>query len=71
MNTESLKEAIKRELPEFLRKDQDFRAYVLELTRQEFAGRAETQDRFYDLLTELRQQRGFRLIQQEWATSML
>ena len=64
MNTESLKEAIKRELPEFLRKDQDFRAYVLELTRQEFAGRAETQDRFYDLLTELRRDREERT--REW-----
>jgi hypothetical protein len=48
MNTESLKEAIRRELPEFLRTDQDFRAYILELTRRECAGRAETQDRFYD-----------------------
>lgn len=57
MNTESLKEAIKRELPEFLRTDQDFRAYILELTRQEYAGRAETQDRFYDLLAELRRDR--------------
>ena len=64
MNTESLKEAIKRELPEFLRTDQEFRAYILELTRQEYAGRAETQDRFYDLLAELRRDREERT--REW-----
>ena len=64
MNTESLKEAIKREIPEFLRTDQDFRAYILELTRQEYAGRADTQDRFYDLLAELRRDREVRT--REW-----
>ena len=64
MNTESLKEAIKRELPEFLRTDQELRAYILELTRQEYAGRAETQDRFYDLLEELRRDREERT--REW-----
>ncbi|MDG4550480.1 MAG: DUF3782 domain-containing protein [Candidatus Contendobacter sp.] len=57
MNTESLKEAIRRELPEILRADPELRAYVLELTRREYAGRAETQDRFYDLLAELRRDR--------------
>jgi len=57
MTTESLKEAIKRELPEFLRSDPDFRAYILELTRQEYAGRLETEDRFYQLLAELRRDR--------------
>ena len=57
MTTESLKEAIKRELPGFLRSDPDFRAYILELTRQEYAGRLETEDRFYQLLAELRRDR--------------
>ncbi len=57
MNTESLKEAIKRELPGWLRDDPDFRAYILDLTRREYATRAETQDRFYDLLAELRRDR--------------
>ena len=64
MNTESLKETIKREMPEFLRTDQDFRAYILELTRQEYAGRTDTQDRFYDLLAELRRDREVRT--REW-----
>ena len=64
MNTESLKEAIRRELPAILRADPDFRAYVLELTRREYAGRAETQDRFYELLAELRHDREERA--REW-----
>jgi len=64
MNSESLKEAIKRQLPEFLRTDQEFRAYILELTRQEYAGRTETQDRFYNLLEELRRDREER--KHEW-----
>ncbi len=57
MNIEALKETIKKELPEFLRTDQSFRTYILELTRREYAGREETQDRFYDILSELRQDR--------------
>ena len=57
MSSESLKEVIKRELPGLLREDPSLREYILELIRQEYAGRAETQDRFYEILTELRQDR--------------
>ncbi len=57
MNAESLKEAIRRELPEMLQADPALRAYILELTRREYADRTETQDRFYDLLGELRRDR--------------
>jgi len=57
MNIESLKNTLKRELPEWLRQDADFRAYVLDLTRQQYADRAQTEDRFDRLLTELRQDR--------------
>jgi len=57
MNAEALKAAIKRELPGWLREDPDLRAYILELTRQECPGRAETQDRFYHILAELRRDR--------------
>jgi hypothetical protein len=57
MTTESLKETIKRELPAWLRDDPEFRAYVLELTRQEYAPRAETEDRFYAILAELQRDR--------------
>jgi hypothetical protein len=57
MNSKLLKETIKRELPGLLREDPAFRAYILELTRQEYAARAETQDRFYEILEELRRDR--------------
>jgi len=57
VNTESLKEAIKRELPGWLRDDPDFRAYILDLTRREYADRADTHDRFYEMLAELRRDR--------------
>ncbi len=57
MDVESLKETLKRELPGWLREDPDFRAYILELTRREYAGRPETEDRFYALLNELRRDR--------------
>ena len=57
MSVELLKETIKRELPGLLRDDPSLRAYILDLTRQEYANRAETQDRFYDLLAELRRDR--------------
>ena len=57
MNAETLKEAIRRELPQFLRTDPDLRAYILELTRQEYASRTETRDWFHDLLAELRHDR--------------
>ncbi|MGF1615674.1 MAG: hypothetical protein ACFCVA_17670 [Gammaproteobacteria bacterium] len=35
----------------------DFRAYLLDLNRREYADRAETEDRFYALLAELRRDR--------------
>ena len=55
--SETLKETIKRELPGWLRDDPDLRAYILELTRGEYAGRADTDDRFYAILAELRRDR--------------
>ena len=57
MIEELLKEAIKRELPGWLRDDPDFRAFILDLTRREYPGRAETEDRFYAMLAELRRDR--------------
>jgi hypothetical protein len=57
MNGESLKDVIKRELPGLLREDPALRDYILELARHEFAGRTETQDRFYEILAELRRDR--------------
>lgn len=64
MSAESLKDAIRRELPDILRSDPEFRAYILDLARGQFADKAETQDRFYELLGELRREREKRT--QEW-----
>jgi hypothetical protein len=57
MNAESLKEAVRRELPALLREDPEFRAYVLELVRQESAPRAATESRFDRVLAELQRDR--------------
>ena len=57
MTTPTLKDTLRRELPDLLRSDPDLRAYILELTRHDYAGRAETQDRFYELLADLRRDR--------------
>jgi hypothetical protein len=65
MDIELLKETIKKELPELLRDDPGLRVYLAELMRNEYAGRAETQDRFYEMLAELRRDREQRA--REWA----
>jgi hypothetical protein len=57
MTTPTLKDTLRRELPDLLRSDPDLRAYILDLTRHEYAGRVETQDRFYELLADLRRDR--------------
>jgi hypothetical protein len=57
MTADSLKEAIKRELPGLLRSDPIFRDYVLELTRQHHPSRGETEDWFHALLGDLRRDR--------------
>jgi hypothetical protein len=57
MNAESLKEAVRRELPALLREDPEFRAYVLELVRRESMPRAETESRFDRVLAELQRDR--------------
>lgn len=57
MTTDTLKDTIKRELPELMREDPEIRAYILELTRQEYAPRQATEDRFEKTLNELREDR--------------
>ncbi len=54
MNVETLKEIIKTELPNCLRQDPSIKKYILDFTRYEFADRLETQDRFYDILNQLK-----------------
>jgi hypothetical protein len=57
MSVENLRELIKQELPALIREDQEIQELVLRLAQREFANRAETQDRFYELLNELRKDR--------------
>jgi hypothetical protein len=57
MSVENLRELIKQELPALIREDREIQELVLRLARREFASRAETQDRFYELLNELRKDR--------------
>jgi hypothetical protein len=57
MSVENLRELIKQQLPALIREDQEIQELVLRLARREFASRAETQDRFYELLNELRKDR--------------
>lgn len=57
MNLETLKETIRKELPELLRVDPDFRSLILEMTRGEFADRKETRDWFHETLDEMRRER--------------
>lgn len=57
MTEESLKETVRRELPGWLRQDSDFRAWVLEITRDAYASHTETQDWFHEILDELRRDR--------------
>jgi hypothetical protein len=57
VNTDTLKETIRRELPTLVRDDPALRAFILDITRLEYANRAETNDRFYDMLAGLRRDR--------------
>ncbi len=57
MDTTELKEIIQAELPNMVRKDPNFRLYLLELTRTEYADRLQTQDQFQQILAELRHDR--------------
>ena len=55
--TESLLETIKRELPALLRSDPALRRFILDLTRETYADRRQTEDRFDRILDELRRDR--------------
>ena len=54
---EKLKQEIERELPELLRSDPDFRAWVLSITSDTYADRQQTESRFDQVLAELRRDR--------------
>ena len=57
MNTESMKEFIKRELPALLRADPEFLRYVLDLLREVPPDHEAGDDRFGEALAELRPMR--------------
>ena len=65
MPNENLIELIKQELPALLRSDPGLRRYILELTRQEYSNRQQTEDRFDRLFEELRADREQRALELE------
>ncbi len=67
MDLEALKKTIRQELPELLRLDPDFRSYIIEITRGEYADRKETRDWFHETLDDMRQERERQ--EKKWAES--
>lgn len=57
MQEERLKEQVKRELPRWLQTDPAFRRVVLDITREEFADKGQTEGRFEAMLAELARDR--------------
>ena len=57
MDKEALKNAIREALPGLLREDPSLREYVMSLTERMYAGKEYTEDRFWEVLTEMRQDR--------------
>ena len=57
MNLDTLKETIRQELPGLLRRDPEFRSFILEITRDQYADRKETQNWFHETLDEMRSER--------------
>ncbi len=57
MNITQLKQSIKRELPGIMRDDPEIRQLILNLARNQFADKQETESRFDRLLEELRRDR--------------
>ena len=55
--TPELRTQLRQELPGWLREDVEFRQWILNITRGEFADRVETESRFDRLLDELRRDR--------------
>jgi len=57
MSTEELTDIIKRELPGLLRSDPSLSRFIMDLAREEFANRRRTEDRFDQVLDEMRRDR--------------
>jgi hypothetical protein len=57
MENQQLTQLIHRELPEILRRDRAMREWVIQLTREHYADKGETESRFDRVLDELRRDR--------------
>jgi hypothetical protein len=57
MNSDALKEAIREELPALLRDDPQLRAFIADLMQDRYADRRATENRFDQVLDELRRDR--------------
>lgn len=57
MENHQLIQLIRRELPDILRRDPELRQWLLELTREQYADKVETESRFDRILDELRRDR--------------
>jgi hypothetical protein len=57
MNPDTLKEAIREELPALLREDPQLRAFIADLMQDRYADRRATENRFDAVLNELRRDR--------------
>lgn len=57
MITTDMKQLIKRELPIIFREDAEIHQFILDLTREQFADKRETESRFDRILDELRRDR--------------
>lgn len=54
MENQQLTQLIRRELPGILRRDRELREWVVNLTRERYADKGETESRFDRLLDDLR-----------------
>ena len=57
MNTDEIRRLIKQELPIQIKEDQELQDLILQLSKQEFAPHRQTEDRFDQILAELRRDR--------------
>jgi len=57
MDLATLKETIQQELPNLLKTDPGLRDYVMDLTRDIYAAKQDTDRRFWDTLAEMRRDR--------------
>lgn len=66
MNTDEIRQLIKRELPIQIKEDQELQELILKLSKNTFAPKQQTEDRFDQILAELRSDRETQ--NQKWET---